>query len=207
MEKQKIDLLKFEKKYISEGYNLIAGMDEAGRGPLAGPESMACVIMRVDNDSIIDGVNDSKKLTPKKREELFDKIIDKAISYKIVFIDEKTIDNINILEATRLGMKKCVEGLDIEPGIVLVDAVTKLDIKPKYVSIIKGDAQSYNIACASILAKVARDRLMVELDKKYPEYDFKTHKGYGTKEHIALLKKYGPCAIHRKTFIKHFIDV
>lgn len=193
-------MLEFENE-LREKYFKIAGCDEAGRGPLAGPVVVACCVMPLDD--IIEGVNDSKKLTEKKREKLYEEIIKKAISYNITFIDEKSIDEINILEATRLGMKKCIESVDTD--YVLVDAVTKLDITVPYKSIIKGDALSYSIASASILAKVARDRYMQEIDEKYPIYNFKKHKGYGTKEHIENLKKYGPCPIHRRSFISNFV--
>lgn len=194
-------MLDYEKKHRGK---VIAGIDEAGRGPLAGPVVCACVIMPMDSDKIIDGINDSKKLTEKKREELFEKIINTALSYSIVEVDEKTIDEINILNATKLGMKKALERLKITPDIVLIDAV-KIDTAIPQENIIKGDALSYNIASASILAKVYRDRKMKELDKVYPNYSFAKHKGYGTKEHIEALKKYGKCEIHRDTFIKNFM--
>lgn len=195
-------MFDYENKYKALGY--VAGIDEAGRGPLAGPVVCACAIMPLDEDKIIPGINDSKKLSPKKREELFEKIVKTAISYSIVEIDEKTIDSINILNATKLGMKKALETLDTVPSTVLIDAV-KIDTNIPQVNIIKGDALSYNIASASILAKVHRDRLMLEMAKKYPNYHFEKHKGYGTKEHIDLLKKYGKCEIHRDTFIKNFV--
>ena len=185
-----------------KGYKLIAGIDEAGRGPLAGPVAVAIVIMPVDD--IVDGVNDSKKLSAKKRDQLYDQIIAKAIDYNVQLIDEKTIDDINILQATKLGMQKCIKALKIEPELILIDAV-KLDTIVPSKSIIHGDALSYNIACASILAKVTRDRLMNEYDIKYPEYGFAKHKGYGTKAHIDALKEYGKCPIHRNTFIGHFV--
>lgn len=194
-------MLDYEKKYKGR---LIAGIDEAGRGPLAGPVVCACVIMPMESDKIIDGINDSKKLSAKKREELYEKIVGTAISFSIVEIDEKTIDKINILQATKLGMKKAVESLSVKPDIVLIDAV-KIDTKLPQENIIHGDALSYNIASASILAKVHRDRLMEKLDKKYPKYGFAKHKGYGTKVHIEALKKYGKCKIHRETFIKKFV--
>ena len=196
-------MFDYENKYKSLGY--VAGIDEAGRGPLAGPVVCACVIMPLEEDKIIEGINDSKKLTAKKRETLFDKIINTAISYCIIQIDEKTIDEINILQATKLGMKKALEGLSIKPSVVLVDAV-KIDTDIKQEDIIKGDALSYNIASASILAKVFRDRLMIENSKKYPNYKFEKHKGYGTKEHIEALKKFGKCDIHRNSFIKNFVN-
>lgn len=197
-------MLDYELEYYKSGKKLIAGVDEAGRGPLAGPVCVAAVIMPFEQDKIIEEINDSKKLTEKKREKLFEKIKNTAISYNIVFVDEKTIDSINILNATKLGMKQAIENLSVKPELVLIDAV-KIDTCVPTESIIKGDAKSYNIAAASILAKVTRDKLMVELDKKYPEYNFKKHKGYGTKEHIENLKKFGKCEIHRNSFIKHFV--
>lgn len=192
-------MLDYEKKY--EG-KIIAGIDEAGRGPLAGPVVCACVIMPLD--SKIEGINDSKKLTQKKREKLFEEIIKTAISYSIVEVDEKAIDKINILNATKLGMRRALETLNVKPDIVLIDAV-KIETEIPQDNIIKGDALSYNIASASILAKVYRDRLMLKLAEKYPEYHFEKHKGYGTAEHIALLKKYGKSEIHRNSFISHFV--
>lgn len=197
-------MLEYENKLLASGKKLIAGIDEAGRGPLAGPVCVAMVIMPLGEKDIIEGVNDSKKLTEKKREELFGKIIDKAIAYHIEFVDEKTIDTINILNATKLGMLTCINNISVKPDIVLIDAV-ELNTDIETLSIIKGDALSYSIACASILAKVSRDRLMLELDKKYPSYGFAKHKGYGTKLHIENLKTYGKCPCHRETFIKHFI--
>ena len=193
-------MLDYENKYKGKR---IAGIDEAGRGPLAGPVVCACVIMPLDEDKLIDGINDSKKLTEKKREELYDKIIERAIAYSIVEVDERTIDRINILNATKQGMKRALDGLKVKPDIVLIDAV-KIDTDLPQDNIIKGDAKSYNIASASILAKVYRDRLMKELSEKYPQYNFAKHKGYGTKEHIENLKKYGKCELHRETFIKNF---
>ena len=199
-------MLEYENSLIKEGYRLIAGIDEAGRGPLAGPVTVAVCIMPLDADKIIDGVNDSKKLTPRKREKLYDKIINTATAYSIVNIGEKVIDEINILNATKLGMKKCLENIDITPDYVLIDAV-KIDSEIPYSAIIHGDALSYSIACASILAKVSRDRLMTALDEKYQGYGFAKHKGYGTKMHVEKLKKLGPCDIHRKSFITHFVEV
>lgn len=199
-------MLEYENSLIKEGYRLIAGIDEAGRGPLAGPVTVAVCIMPLDADKIIDGVNDSKKLTPRKREELYDKIINTATAYNIVNIGEKVIDEINILNATKLGMKKCLENIDVTPDYVLIDAV-KIDSEIPYSAIIHGDALSYSIACASILAKVSRDRLMTTLDEKYQGYGFAKHKGYGTKMHVEKLKELGPCDIHRKSFITHFVEV
>lgn len=199
-------MFDYENECLKSGFKIIAGMDEAGRGPLAGPVAVAIAIMPLEQDKIIEGVNDSKKLTEKKRDALYEQIINTAISYHIEFVDENTIDTINILNATKLGMIKCIKEIGVSPDIVLIDAV-KLDADVPTKSIIKGDALSYSIACASILAKVSRDRLMLELDKKYPQYNLKKHKGYGTKEHIENLKKYGPSPIHRKSFIGHFVDV
>lgn len=194
-------MLDYESRY--EG-KMIAGIDEAGRGPLAGPVVCAAVVMPMEKDKIIEGINDSKKLSSKKREQLYEKIIETAISYSIVEIDEKQIDAINILQATKLGMKKSLERLSVTPDIVLIDAV-KIDTNLPQENIIKGDALSYNIAAASILAKVHRDRLMIELDKQYQNYGFAKHKGYGTKQHIEALRKYGKTKIHRETFIKNFV--
>lgn len=198
-------MFEYENEYSSKGYKLIAGVDEAGRGPLCGPVVCACVIMPLEEDKIIEGINDSKKLTEKKRNNLYDKIINTALAYSVVFVDEKTIDEINILNATKLGMKKCIGQLKTKPDFVLVDAVKGLDIETEYLPIIKGDAKSYSIAAASILAKVSRDKHLIDLDKEYPQYEFARHKGYGTKLHIEKLKEFGPCPIHRKTFIKNFI--
>lgn len=197
-------MFNFDLSYRSETVKTIAGVDEAGRGPLAGPVCTAAVIMPLEADKIIPEINDSKKLSEKKREMLFEQIINTAIAYKIVLINEKTIDQVNILNATKQGMQQAILGLNVKPDVVLVDAVP-LNVEIKTESIIKGDAKSYNIAAASILAKVTRDRLMLELDKIYPEYNFKKHKGYGTKEHIENLKKYGKCDIHRESFIKNFV--
>lgn len=195
-------MLDYENKYYDNGMILVAGVDEAGRGPLAGPVCVASVIM--PQNPIIEEINDSKKLSEKKREKLYEEIINTAISYKIELIDNKTIDEINILNATKLGMKRCLENMEIVPEIAIIDAV-KVDTTIPTDSVVKGDALSYNVAAASILAKVTRDRLMIELDSKYPEYNFKKHKGYGTKEHIEALKKYGKCEIHRDSFIGNFV--
>ncbi len=198
------DLLTFEREFTAKGKQLIAGIDEAGRGPLAGPVVVASVIMPLDN--IIDGINDSKKVAEKKRELLYQKIIDTALAYDIEVIDEKTIDEINILNATKMGMQNCIKNLKIKPDLVLIDAVEiKSDVET--LSIIKGDAKSYSIAAASILAKVYRDNLMREYDKEFPMYGFAKHKGYGTKMHIDAIKQYGICKIHRRSFVKNFYEV
>lgn len=198
------ELLEYEKKELEKGNALIAGVDEVGRGPLAGPVVTAAVIMDLDN--LIEGVDDSKKLSEKKREQLYEVILARAKAVKICEADNYLIDEINILEATKRCMTNSIIGLSVKPDVVLVDAV-KLeglnDIKQE--AIIKGDSKSYNIACASIVAKVYRDRLMAMMDEKYPGYNFKKHKGYGTKEHIAAIKQIGASEIHRKSFIKNFV--
>lgn len=191
-------------RMIAAKYGRVAGIDEAGRGPLAGPVCVAIVSMPLDDDNILIGVNDSKKVTEKNREKLYDAIIAKANFYHIELIDERVIDAVNILNATKLGMLNCVEVAKNNADVVMIDAV-KLDTDFPQINIIKGDATSYNIACASILAKVTRDRIMLQLDAKYPQYHFAKHKGYGTKEHIDALRKYGKCDAHRDTFIKHFV--
>lgn len=179
-------------------------MDEAGRGPLAGPVVVASVIMPLEPEMIIDGINDSKKLSEKKRDAFYVQILAQAKAVSVAVINEDVIDEINILNATKKGMLQCVRELELKPDVVLIDAV-RLPLPVKSESIIKGDSLSYNIACASIVAKVTRDTIMKELDLQYPEYNFKQHKGYGTKQHIELLKKYGPCKIHRASFIKNFV--
>ena len=195
---------KFERELLEEGLSLIAGVDEVGRGPLAGPVVCAAVIMPLGLDELIVGVDDSKKLSAKKREELAEEIKKRAVCYSIIEIDEKTIDEINILQATRLGMKRAVEELATTPNIVLTDGNMTIDIEHKQKSIIKGDALSYTIGCASILAKVYRDNLMDEFAKEYPHYAFEQNKGYGTKAHIDGIKEFGLCPIHRRTFTKNF---
>ena len=191
---------KYENEYYSQGLFLVGGADEVGRGPLAGPVVCAAVIM--PNDCKIEGIDDSKKLIEKKREELYDKIIAEAVAYDIEFIDEKVIDEINILNATKLCMSRAINNLKVKPDVMLIDALEGLDVSCKTRAIIKGDALSYNIGAASIIAKVTRDRFMVEMDKKYPGYDFAKNKGYGTKVHMDALKSIGPCEIHRRSFIK-----
>ncbi len=196
-----MDKLEFEKKCLENGYKIVAGIDEAGRGPLAGPVVAAAVVM--PTDELIEGVDDSKQLSEKKREILFEEIKSKAISYCIAEVSEKEIDEINILEATKNAMKNAEKGLAIMPDITLVDGIDlHLPFNAEY--IVKGDAKSYSVACASILAKVYRDRLMKEYAKEFPEYGFEKHKGYGTKVHIDKIREIGPCRLHRKTFIKNF---
>ena len=197
-----MDKLVYERKHLDSGKRYIAGVDEVGRGPLAGPVVCASIIMPLDD--IIEGVNDSKKLTEKKREALYPIIKEKAISYSIQEISEKEIDEINILNAVRKCMTLAVENLSVKPDITLVDG-NDIGLKINAEYIVKGDLNSYTIACASIIAKVYRDNLMKEYAKEYPEYSFEGHKGYGTKEHIQKIKEIGPCKLHRKTFIKNFL--
>lgn len=199
-EKQEIDKLKFEKEEQAKGNFIIAGVDEVGRGPLAGPVCVAAVIMPLDD--IIDGVDDSKKVSEKKRKILFDEIKEKAVAYSVKMVSEEVIDKINILQATKLCMKEAIESLPLRPDVVLIDAIDKLNTDVNLRGIIKGDALSYSIGCASILAKVTRDEYMENLAKEYPEYGFEKHKGYGTKMHIDALKIYGPCVHHRLSFLK-----
>ena len=198
------NLKSMEKELYNKGFKYICGIDEAGRGPLAGPVVVAGVIM--PKDSMIEGVNDSKKVSEKKREKLYDMILEEAISYSVAIIGQDVIDEMNILNATKQGVTKVVEELDVKPNLILVDALTHINTKGiPYDSIIKGDAKCYNIAAASIIAKVTRDRIMREWDEIYPQYGFINHKGYGTAKHIEAIKEYGPCPIHRRTFIKNFI--
>ena len=206
------NLKKEEIEFYKKGVKLIAGIDEAGRGPLAGPVVVACCIM--PENSMIEGINDSKKIAEKKRENLYELIINEAISYGIGIINQTEIDEINILQATKKGLtiaiKEAEENLTKKglqkPEVILVDALTKIDTDGiPYKSIIHGDAISYSIACASIIAKVTRDRIMRQWDQVYPEYGFEAHKGYGTAKHIKAIKEYGPCPLHRKTFITHFV--
>lgn len=208
-EKEEIRLTKL-KQIEDEIYNTnreiqyICGIDEAGRGPLAGPVVVASVIM--PRDSMIEGVNDSKKVSEKKREELYDSIIEEAVSYGVGIIDEKVIDEINILEATKKGLTTSLQELKVKPNLILVDALNKIDtLGIPYKSIIKGDALCYSISCASIIAKVTRDRIMRQWDEIYPMYGFEKHKGYGTALHIQAIKEHGLCPIHRRSFTKNFI--
>ncbi len=198
-----VDMFRYEKELLSKGYQYIAGVDEVGRGPLAGDLVVAATIMNLED--IVEGVNDSKKLTEKKREKLFPEVINKALSYSIVHISPQIIDEINIYQATKLAMQKSIQELSIKPDYVLVDAV-KLDLDIPNMSIIKGDANSYSIAAASIIAKVIRDREMVALATKYPQYGFEKNKGYGTAVHINALKEIGATDIHRRTFISNFVN-
>ena len=205
-EQRLIELKKIEEEIYLKNPNFkyICGIDEAGRGPLAGPVVVACAIM--PRNSMIEGVNDSKKISEKKREELFEKITEEAISYGIGIIDQKEIDRINILNATKEGLTMAVKELSIRPDLIIVDALKGIDTDGiPYESMIKGDAKCYSIAAASIIAKVTRDRIMRQWDEIYPQYGFIKHKGYGTAAHIAAIKEYGPCPLHRNSFIKKFI--
>ena len=196
-----MDNLAYEKKHLEKGVHYIAGVDEVGRGPLAGPVVCCAVIMPLDN--LIEGVTDSKKLTEKKRKQLAEVIKEKAIAYSIYEVWQEEIDQINILNAVKKCMVKAVENLAVKPDITLVDGVdTNLPIAAEY--IVKGDLNSYTIGCASIVAKVYRDEMMIDYAKEYPEYGFEKHKGYGTKAHVEKIKEIGPCKLHRKTFIKNF---
>ncbi len=210
MREKEIERLKNLKQIENEIYekdkniNYICGIDEAGRGPLAGPVVVASVIL--PKDSMIEGVNDSKKVSEKKREIVYEQIINEAISYSVGIIDHEEIDKINILNATKQGLTTSIRQLSIKPDLILVDALQHIDtLSIPYTSIIKGDAKSYSIAAASIIAKVTRDRIMRQFDEIYPMYGFEKHKGYGTAAHIAAIKEHGICAIHRKSFVKNYI--
>ena len=195
---ENVDLLKFEKELYKEGYELICGCDEAGRGPLVGPVVAGAVIL--PKNYTLEGLTDSKKLSEKKREKYFEVIKQDALAYGIGIVDAKEIDEINIYEASRLAMKKAIDEMTIEPDYVLTDAMPIPGYKVPVKSIIKGDALSISIAAASVLAKVTRDHILYELDEKYPEYEFKKHKGYPTKRHLELLKIYGPTKEYRFTY-------
>lgn len=203
--KKAVEMLEYEREYTAKGYSAICGMDEVGRGPLAGPVVVCAIVMPLEEDKLIDGIDDSKKLSEKRREALYDKILSVAKAVSIVRVDPEEIDEINILNATKKAMKQAVEDIKDKADIAFVDAV-KLDLPIPEVAIIKGDAKSYNIAAASIIAKVYRDRLMYEYAEKYPEYDFASNKGYGTAKHIAALRQYGATPIHRRSFIKNFVQ-
>lgn len=181
----------------------ICGIDEAGRGPLAGPVVVASVIL--PKDSMIEGVNDSKKVSEKKREIIYEQIIEEAISYGVGIVEQKEIDRINILNATKKALTMSLQELKVKPDLILVDALEKIDtLQIPYQSIIKGDAKAYSIAAASIIAKVTRDRIMRQWDEVYPQYGFSAHKGYGTKAHIEAIREHGICPLHRKSFVKNF---
>lgn len=197
------ELFNYDQSIKSSGIAVLCGVDEAGRGPLAGPVTACAIIM--DDKNIIEEINDSKKLSEKKRGELFDIIKANARDLSVAFADEKTIDEINILNATMLAMKRAIEGLTLRPELILIDGNCNRGIENSR-CVIKGDATSYNIAAASIIAKESRDRFMRDIAQKYPEYGFEIHKGYGTKAHIEALKKYGPCEIHRRSFLTKILS-
>lgn len=192
------ELYRFEEELYDAGSKIICGVDEVGRGPLAGPVVIAACIL--PPFLRIKGINDSKKLTEKKREELYKIIVKEALAYKVIYISEEDVDNLNIYQATKKGMLEAIDGLSIKPDHCLIDAMPLGELEIPHTSIIHGDARCASIAAASIIAKVERDHFMEKMDIKYPNYGFKKHKGYGTKAHIEALEKYGPCAIHRKTY-------
>ncbi len=195
---------EFEKAAVNSGFSCICGVDEAGRGPLAGPVCAAAVIL--PEGAVIEGLDDSKKLTEKKRERLYDIIKQTAVAYSVAYGTLEEIETVNILEATYLAMNRAIAGLSVKPDFALIDGNrVPRGIKIPCETVVKGDSKSMSVAAASVLAKVTRDRLMLEYDKKYPEYNFKKHKGYGTKEHTELIKQYGPCEIHRLSFLKNIL--
>lgn len=195
-----MDWLEYEKKYSENGKKVVCGVDEAGRGPLAGPVCAAAVIL--PEGLVIDGVNDSKKLSEKKREILYEIIKNKSVSYSINFASVEEIEELNILQATFLAMKRAINGLSKIPDVALIDGNRAPDLEVKTVTVVKGDSLSHSIACASILAKVTRDALMKNVASKYPEYFFEKHKGYGTALHVEMIRKYGPSPIHRLSFLR-----
>ena len=204
-EEERLKLLKeYENKLHETGIKFIAGIDEAGRGPLAGPVVVGIAIMKPD--SFIEGINDSKKISESKREKLYEQITEEALAWSVGIVTEKEIDELNILNATKEALSRALDNLEIKPERLLVDALEHMDTKGiPYTSIIKGDAKVYSISAASIIAKVTRDRIMREYDEVYPMYGFAKHKGYGTAMHIQAIKEHGPCSIHRKSFIKNFV--
>lgn len=195
--------LEFEQEAINKGYHHVCGVDEAGRGPLAGPVCAAAVVL--PENTIIEGVDDSKKLSEKKREALFGVIKAEAVSYSIAYASVEEIESMNILNATMLAMKRAVEGLDVKADYAMIDGNRLPDLCIDSECIIKGDAKSMSIACASILAKVSRDRLLYKYAEEYPMYGFDKHKGYGTKAHTAAIKEFGPCPYHRMSFLKKIL--
>ena len=194
---------EYEKQAMAEGFEVVCGVDEAGRGPLCGPVCAAAVILPVDCE--IEGINDSKKLSEKKRDMLYDIIKEKALAYSVVMVDAKTIDEINILQATFKAMREAVDSLSIKADIALIDGNQKPGLSIEERTLVKGDAKSISIAAASILAKVTRDRYCIELDEKYPQYQFAKHKGYGTKLHYEMIAEYGICEEHRRSFLKKIL--
>ena len=202
MKENPVDFWRYEREAFAEGFAVVCGVDEVGRGPLAGPVCAAAVIL--PRETVIDGLNDSKKLPDKKRRELYDIITERAVAYGIAFASEQEIDEVNILQATFLAMERAMEKLSVRPQLALIDGNRAKDFGLPVRTIVSGDALSASIAAASILAKVTRDRLMEELDGEYPLYGFAVHKGYGTKRHYEALRAFGPCPIHRRTFLKKF---
>lgn len=200
----RIEQMKVYERQYAE-YEYICGVDEAGRGPLVGPVVAGAVILPKDCTLLY--IDDSKKLSEKKREELYEKIMEQAVAVGVGVADHQVIDDINILQATYQAMRDAIANLSVQPSLLLNDAVTIPEIAIPQVPIVHGDAKSISIGAASIIAKVTRDRLMQEYDKQYPEYQFAKHKGYGTKLHMEMLQKYGPCPIHRRTFIKKYVDI
>ena len=194
----------YENQLREKGYRYIAGLDEAGRGPLAGPVVASAVILPPDTELVIPGVDDSKKLSSLRRGKILEEIKEKAIAWAVGIVDVETIDQINILQATKKAMKQAVEGLQTSPEILLIDAVELAQVSLPQQPLIQGAALSVSIAAASIVAKETRDAMMIALDSLYPEYGFASNKGYGSAQHIAALRKYGPCPIHRRTFIRNF---
>ena len=197
-------MLEYESMFSLQGYKSICGVDEAGRGPLAGPVCAAAVIF--PEGLVLEDVDDSKKLTAKKRDKLFDTIKKEALAYSIAWASVEEIEKINILNAAMLAMKRAIEGLQIKPDFAMIDGNKTPDIDIPSIAIVKGDAKSQSIAAASILAKVSRDRLMIEMAEKYPEYAFEKHKGYGTQLHRDMILKYGVCEIHRMSFLKKILN-
>ena len=204
MTESKTDLWSIENARYSDGVAVICGVDEAGRGPLAGPVYAAAVIL--PRGLVIEGLNDSKKLTEKKRAELFNVITAKAVAYGIASADEKEIDEINILQATFLAMRRAIAALPVRPDLALIDGNRDSDFGVPSETVVRGDGLSANIAAASILAKVTRDRVMERFAEEYPQYGFEIHKGYGTKRHYEALREFGPCPIHRQSFLKKFYE-
>lgn len=197
-------MVEFEEEFYKKGYSIIAGVDEAGRGPLAGDVYAAAVIL--ERGTIIEGLNDSKKISPKKRDMLFDTIKEKALSYSLGVATVEEIEKLDILNATFLAMRRAIEGLSVKPEFIMVDGNQRIrELELMHEPVIKGDSLSMSIAAASILAKVERDRYMEEMAEKYPEYEFSAHKGYGTARHSELIRKFGPCPIHRLSFLKNIL--
>lgn len=203
---ERLNILKeFETNLYKTGIKYIAGIDEAGRGPLAGPVVVGIAIMKPE--SFIEGINDSKKISEKKREMLYDKITEEAVDWAVGIIDQNEIDKINILNATKKALHMAIDNLKVKPDRILVDALEHIDTCGiPYTSIIKGDAKIYSISAASIIAKVTRDRIIREWDEVYPQYGFAKHKGYGTAQHIQAIREYGPCPLHRKSFLKNIMN-